>query len=460
MKVALNHWRTITLAGLFFLFSIPASRAADPPNNSNRVVVMVSVDGLAGFYFDDPKVEMPNIRALATAGSRSSQMKCSTPTVTWPIHTTLVTGANPARHGVVANYYWDRSARKRVRLLADPIHDKEQIVLVPTIYDLAKDKGFKTAAIRWPATRNASTLDWTIPDMAPGKPTLTFSTPGLKDDCQRAGIPFGSTNQNANTNLALEVIYTRIFNMILREKRPNLGLLHLVDVDYIQHSKGPRTPEAYAAIKDADDRVGEIWAQLKRDYPERSTLFVVSDHGFSPIRRTLLPNVILRKEGLVISTTNGPVQIVSQGGAAMVYVLDNDRRKEMLSQIRKALRSLQGISKMIGVEDFNDYGVANPKDDPNAPDLILFAEEGCVFGETADGDVPFIEKPQQGGNHGHDANAPFMKGIFVAWGAGIKSGVNLKEISNLSVAPTIAELLGFSMPKAEGKPLKAALTRN
>ncbi len=135
--------------------------------NSDRIVVMISVDGLAAFYHEDPKAQMPNIRALADQGASASSMKASTPTVTWPNHTTLVTGDNPARHGVVGNHYFDRAAGKNVALISDPVFDKDQIVKVPTIYDLAKGAGLRTAAIRWPATRNARTLDWTLPDVAP-----------------------------------------------------------------------------------------------------------------------------------------------------------------------------------------------------------------------------------------------------------------------------------------------------
>src|SRR6266446_7070234 len=71
--------------------------------DGDRVVVMISVDGLGAYYLDDPKAEMPTIRALAAAGARATRMKPSTPTVTWPNHTTLVTGVSPARHGVVGN---------------------------------------------------------------------------------------------------------------------------------------------------------------------------------------------------------------------------------------------------------------------------------------------------------------------------------------------------------------------
>jgi predicted AlkP superfamily pyrophosphatase or phosphodiesterase len=103
------------------------------------------------------------------------------------------------------------------------------------------------------------------------------------------------------------------------------------------------------------------------------------------------------------------------------------------------------------------YGVADPKDDPHAPDMMLFAEEGCAFGDTAAGELPFNEKPERQGSHGHDADLPDLHATFVAWGVGIKPGARLGEISNLSVAPTIAKLLGLSLPNAEGQPLAAAL---
>ena len=71
-------------------------QAAAPPGGvpaADRIVVLISVDGLAHYYFDDPKAEMPTIRALAAEGARADMMKVSMPSVTWPNHTTLVTGA-------------------------------------------------------------------------------------------------------------------------------------------------------------------------------------------------------------------------------------------------------------------------------------------------------------------------------------------------------------------------------
>ncbi len=449
-------------AGTALLLNFPAHAASD----SDGIIVMISVDGLGAYYLDDPKAEMPTIRALAAQGARATMMKASTPTVTWPNHTTLVTGVTPAKHGVLGNNYFDRETRKKVALISDPVFDKDQIVKVSTIYDLAKNAGMKTAGIRWPATRNAKNLDWTIPDILTTNLLREYTTPVLFAECEKAGINIfaddkAETGSGASSPKPTDETCTRVLNMILHEHRPQLALLHVIDVDHTEHLKGPKTPEAYAAVKAADDEVRQVWEELKHDFAGKATLFVVSDHGFSPIKRMILPNVILRKAGLVESGAkkgaSGAVQIVTQGGAAFVYVLDEKHGPEVVERIRKALEGLDGISKIVGPEKFKDYGVANPKDDRHAPDMILFAEEGCVFGDTAAGELPFVDKPERKGSHGHDADLPDLHATFVAWGAGIKPGVRIREISNIDVAPTIAKLLGLSIPNVEGKPLKEVL---
>src|SRR4051794_23525759 len=113
-----NIYRNTAYAviGALFLGHLQA-RGAQARTDSDRIVVMISVDGLPAYYLDDPKAEMPTIRALAAEGARASMMKASTPTVTWPNHTTLVTGVTPAKHGVLGNNYFDRETRKKVTLI-------------------------------------------------------------------------------------------------------------------------------------------------------------------------------------------------------------------------------------------------------------------------------------------------------------------------------------------------------
>jgi predicted AlkP superfamily pyrophosphatase or phosphodiesterase len=289
-----------------------------------------------------------------------------------------------------------------------------------------------------------------------------YSTPSLVEECEKDGIHLLNNNLPGEARDALS---TQAFKFILQKHRPQLALLHISNVDHSQHLNGPRSSAAYTAIKESDAQVGEVWNELKRDFPGKVTLFVVSDHGFSPIKRAILPNVILRQAGLSgektkdKKATNSPVQVVVQAGTAMVYILDEINRDMIVEKITKAFRKVKGMRAVIRPDQLNDHGVANPKDDPHAPDMLLFAELGYVFGDTASGDLPFEEKPERKGSHGHDPSIPDLHATFVAWGAGIKPGVRLGEIENTRVAPTIAKLLHVSFPSSvESAPLSAILT--
>jgi predicted AlkP superfamily pyrophosphatase or phosphodiesterase len=239
-----------------------------------------------------------------------------------------------------------------------------------------------------------------------------------------------------------------------------LALLHIIHVDHTEHVSGPRTSEAYAAIKAADGQVREIWEELKRDFPGKATLLVVSDHGFSPIHRVIRPNIVLGDAGLIEvkgdEVVGGAARVIIQGGSALVYV-DKADPAAAIDRVKKAFDGIPEIAKIVGPGQMKDHGLPEPKDDPHAPDLILFAKEGSSFAEAASGDGGVIDEPASKGTHGHDENLPNLQATFIAWGAGIKPGAQLGPISNTQVAPTIAKLLGLSFPSADGKPLTALL---
>jgi len=90
-------------------------------------------------------------------------------------------------------------------------------------------------------------------------------------------------------------------------------------------------------------------------------------------------------------------------------------------------------------------------------DLILFAKPGYAFQKNADGEEAVIESRNYFGSHGYPSTDPELDGIFIAWGYGIKPGARLERISNLDVAPTLAELLGVPLPAVEGRVLREIL---
>lgn len=455
--------RAPLLACLCALWSV-AAPALEPA--SDRIVVLISVDGLMHSYLDDPKAEMPTIRRLAAEGVRADRMRCSLPTVTWVNHTTLVTGVSPARHGVLGNSYFDRAKGVSVPLLPDPLFNKEEIVRSPTVYDAAKEHGLKTSGIIWPASRSAKNLDWTVPDVAPQELFDKHSTPGLLDEFKAAGIAADRQGEycKKGDGQARDRMYVQMLNHVIRTKRPNLALLHLVEVDHVEHAHGPNSPEAYEIVKFADDRVREVWDELQRSFPGRATLIVTADHGFQPVRRTISPNVLLRSEGLLQveggKITSARVRAHSQGGSTFIYVLDESRRAELVTRVARSLRTVEGVDVVITPDQYAAHGLALPSADPRMPDLVVGAKSGFSFGDGAAGTevVSGLSKETKG-SHGHDPTQPELHAAFVAWGAGIAKGVRTATIDNRDVAPTVGALLGFGLPGAEGRVLDELLVK-
>jgi len=435
------------------LAALIATHMAQGAPQSDRCVVLVSIDGLANFYLDDPKAQMPTIRRLAREGARAQGMVCCFPTVTWPSHTTMVTGVSPARHGMIGNSYLDRQTGKPVALLGDPVYDKDQVVKAATIYDVAHAAGLKTASICWPATRNARTLDWTVPDMS-GDGWERFGTKSWLAELRQTGLPVDSHADWCNQpvgGILRDWLYTRMAAQVLEKHAPNLLLIHLVEPDHVQHRTGPRSPEVYWCASYEDDRIRDLVEAIERcPMAGKTTLVVCSDHGFFPVRNEITPNVLLRKLGLIeVSGTQISKQsafCLSQGGSCGVYVLDDARRAQITEQLCKELAAIKGIAAVFGPEQFAELGQPTRDQDPHAPDLWLVAKRAFSFGGSPLGENVVTPSATVTGTHGYLPDQPDMLAMCVVWGPEIKAGSDLGKIRETDLAPMIARILGLKMP--------------
>ncbi len=100
---------------------------ADDSKAPVRHVVLVSIDGLAASYLNDPRAQLPTLRRLMQEGASAEGMLTSFPSVTWPSHTSLVTGVEPGRHGVIGNSVWDAKRNRGLTYIGDPELTKERI---------------------------------------------------------------------------------------------------------------------------------------------------------------------------------------------------------------------------------------------------------------------------------------------------------------------------------------------
>jgi predicted AlkP superfamily pyrophosphatase or phosphodiesterase len=445
-----------------FTLAVPSPAASA---DAERHVILVSIDGLADYYFDDPRAHMPTIRGLAARGARAKRMEASFPTVTWPNHTTLVTGVHAGRHGVIGNNYFDRAELKTVPLIPDPLFDKAEIVRVPTVYDLAHAAGLRTGGVCWPASRNAATLDWQVPDVFDQAIFEGASTPSLLAELKEKGIPYWKQNEWCKAGNAgkpqRDWLYTRIAAHLIEAHRPNLLLVHLMSVDALQHATGRNSDEAYWAISDSDRCVRELVDAVEAaGLADRTAYFIAADHGFISYDKEIAANVVLRQEGLREGQglrLRQQAYALSQGGGCFVYILDEENRDAIRSRLAARFREVEGVELVIEPEEFAKFGHLLPSEDPRVPDLMLSAADGYAFSGKDEGEEAILATDATKGTHGYSPLHPLMGASFVASGAGIKEGVVLEKISNTDVAPTMAAVLGLEMEGVEGRVLEEIL---
>jgi len=184
---------------------------------------------------------------------------------------------------------------------------------------------------------------------------------------------------------------------------------------------------------------------------KNATVIVVSDHGFRSIKHKLHANVLLHGKGLLTGgpgAEKGDAWVVPDGGIAMVYTTNADRKAVLLPELRRIFTGRKGVDRVYGVEDFPSLGLPIPSVSDQAPDFVITAQSDYAF--SGDPGEEFVTPVATGGTHGFLNTDPKMQAIFIAWGNGIPKGVRLGSISNLDVAPTIAALLGFKMRQAKG----------
>lgn len=422
------------------LAALALSAAAQPAPNRNKVIV-ISLDGFPGYALKDPKLPIPTLRKLIANGATAT-MHSINPTVTWPNHTAMVTGVRADQHGLLANGTIRRTgAWPPVKV--EPMIVKEQMVKVPTVYDAAHKAGLTTAQIDWVAIEKAPTITWAFREWA-----------GMDGSLEQEMVAAGAIARDDVENfsraniLFRDQIWTRAGEYLIRKHQPGLLLFHLLTGDSVQHAHGPETLAARTALAFLDSCVEKLVNAVKdAGLTERTTFFIVSDHGFKAFTKQIKPNVALANAGL-----DKQVYVLPEGGTAFVYFEPPADAAKWIPQVRKALEGVEGISRIAGVEDYPSLGLPHPDKDPQFGHLLLAASDGYAFSGATGGPVT-AAVPQQGGSHGYLASDPDMNPIFIASGRGVKPGIQLGTIDNIDIAPTIAKLLGLSLPTANGKPI-------
>ena len=425
----------------------------------DRHVILITIDGFAAYNLDDIRVPLPNLRRIAAEGARADAMTVITPSVTWPDHTTLVTGVTPAKHSVLANGRIEVGANGFYTI--NPRRSKEELCRSTTIYDVAHQAGMKTAEVNWPVTQGAKTLDFTFPDYPDN---IKNTTPKLLQRLVEQGVltkPEETSFRNQGP-VGRDNTWTQAAVHLIKREKPNLLLFHLLNTDGQQHGHGPQSTEAFTALALADRQIGEIVQAVKDAGIARdTTIIVTADHGFVRVTKEIRPYVRLKERGFIRTGPGGAAefdaQIISEAGTALVYVPKAKTQPDLVARVRAALEGMEGTEQVITPERYPALGLPVPGRDPQAPDLVLAAKDGYAFG-TDQAPPEISDFPRPVGSHGYVNTNPRVDALFVATGNGIRKGSRLGRIKNVDVAPTIARLLGVQLPEVDGRVLDEFLS--
>jgi predicted AlkP superfamily pyrophosphatase or phosphodiesterase len=403
----------VIAAGLCALGLAAATPASAAP--AKHKLLVVSVDGLDWRYLRDRDalgLAIPNMRRLLREGDVAQGVVGVFPTITWPSHTSLITGARPDQHGIRGNGrigspdYWTPASLK-----------------APTLWQCAGDSGLTTAAITWPVTTDAQ-ITWDLPEYFlrrnGGEMDLqavaSRATPGLIAAISKAYPSFAQQWVDDRTR-TLATLY------LLKEKQPDLVLLHLVDLDSEAHDQGPFAQNADAVLERTDELLGQLLAGLPQGYD----VVLTSDHGFERIDHISNLKVLAAEAGV-----KGDLR--PMGG---VVVTSDPAVAAFLRSPRAAAEGLVG--REIPHDELVRYA-------PALTDAVAAFEpaEHAMFGAAETG--PLLTAPREKGEHGFWPLRHDYRSVFLAWGPGVKPS-QAPELQMIDIEGRLAAMLGIGCPR-------------
>ncbi len=446
------------------VFAVALSSAV-PLQAQSRSVLMISVDGMRPDYVthaDEHGLKLPTLRGFVREGTYADGVTGVFPTVTYPSHTTLITGVWPAEHGIVNNQRFDPE-----HTMDGAWYWYEDQIKVPTLWSSAHAAGLGTASVGWPVTANAKDIDFLIPEYwraSLGEPTnaddrsllnaLSRPVDELSRIASRVGAPYMKGN---DTSLAGDEIKTMYALDILKQHKPKFMTVHLSSLDEEEHLHGPFSVEANDDLEHLDGMVARLAAQERANDPA-AVVVIVSDHGFADIGHFVHLGTALVEAGLMPLLTGTPsgktswqAQPWSLGG--MFAIMLHDPNDAAVKQKVQTLLEQLSADPANGIEAVLDPAqVASLGGVPEAS-FVVTLRKGYVPGTSLSGAL-VTDIPGHRGTHGYNPQTtPEMRASFFAEGRGIARGKDLGIVDMRSVAPTIAHLLRIVLPDAKQSPL-------
>lgn len=424
-------------------------------------VLLVSVDALKPeFVLEQQRlgVNLPTMTRYFLENGMVTRkgVKSVFPTFTYPCHQSIITGTRPATHGIVNNGMFDPTGK---HLGAWHWFANRK---VKTLWQAAKEGGYCSASVAFPTSVGAkgdyiapefwwdgSELDSIFIDMVSCPQGLISE---MEADIGRyaGGLDLSDGGDAQRGAAALWMLQNKLAPQI--DQKPFFLSAYFASFDESAHQYGVYSREAARSLEKIDAMLGQLIEEAERITQGDLVVCVVSDHGTLDNHYNISPNVLLHQAGLIELDPEGNVtswKAWSQraGGTAEVRMAD--------PQDEETRRTLEGIMKQLAEDP--DSGILEVVDREGArarggfPDAeyVLVSKKGYELRDDVTGDYCRTRLTQKA-QHGYSENFPEMRASFMLWGKGVRPGSDPGEFELIDIAPTLAAMMGVSLPDAEG----------
>ena len=391
-------------------------------------LVLISLDAVAR-PDADRLLSLPVFSALRREGVFCQNFLTAYPTLTYPIHTSIITGCYPEKHGIAHNQPFQPDTRPEMRAWYWEAGD----IRAKTLWRAAREKGLTCASILWPVSGRNGDLGHNFPEILPlpGENAtlkmLRYATPVWVLWME---LLYGKTRKSIKQPDLDDYAVLLAEKLLLSRRPPDVLTLHLVDCDAMRHQYGADSEEAFDAMRRLDARVDRVLRAARRAGRMEDTVFcVVSDHGQINVQKEIDLNAELQRAGV------GRAQTCGMG--AYIFADDLARAQAFLEQNRERLL----------ISDIYDEAALRALHAAPGVRLAVSAQRGCAF---SDGEGAHK------GDHGFSLSEPEARALLFLCGGPFKRGVELDRADVVDIAPTLARALGLSLPDADGKCLNEA----
>jgi predicted AlkP superfamily pyrophosphatase or phosphodiesterase len=416
--------------------------------------LLISIDGLQPADVLNAKargLSVPTLSGLVKEGAYAQTVRGVLPTVTYPSHTTIVTGVWPAQHGIVNNQTFDPLQKNR-----QGWYWYAEDIKVPTLWAAAHKGGMKVVNVHWPVSVGAEGIDLNLPQLwTSGSPddrklNRALATKGLTE---RLEAKVGAYADGIDESVEGDENRGKFAEVLMAEEKPGFATVYFTGLDHVQHESGPDTPQAHAALERIDTAVGKVIAAARKSQPNIN-IVIVSDHGFAPISKDVNLMGAFIQAGL-IKVDMATSKIVSWeatpwmagGSSAIVLARPDDAalraKVEGLLDAMKANPEL-GVDRWIKADEMAALGGGGAQ-------YFLNFKPGFQSGRNPT--APAVSPSTSKGMHGYFPELALMRAALIAAGPDVKAKGALGELDMRDIAPSIARVLGVEAPNPGRKPV-------